>query len=219
LVALVAVDTLIVALLAFLVVGLLRSQGEILRRLGTPAPSGSARQTTATGQSPDGRHRMSPDIPGPRSEATPVFDISGSTLSGDRVKISLATGVDTLLAFLSSGCLPCQALWHGMRPDAWTPLPNDARLVVVTKDASFESPSKLRELSTPGVRVVMSTEAWDNYKIDGSPYFIYASGDGSGVLSEGSAISWDQVRSLLRDALADYELTKAQALAEERQEV
>jgi len=163
---------------------------------------------------------MRPDIPGPRSAATPAFDISGRTLSGDSVNISVsAGGADTFLAFLSSGCLPCQTLWRGLRPEFWTPLPNDARLVVVTKDSSLESPSKLRELSSPGVHVVMSTEAWDNYKIEGSPYFVYVSGDGSGVLSEGSAGSWDQIRSLLRDALADYELTKAQAMAEESQEV
>jgi hypothetical protein len=91
--------------------------------------------------------------------------------------------------------------------------------VVVTKDSSFESPSKLRELSSPGVHLVMSSQAWSDYKIEGSPYFVYVSGDGGGVLSEGSASSWDQVRSLLRDALADYEWAKAQALAEEGQEV
>jgi hypothetical protein len=117
-VALIAIDTLIVALLAVLMVGLLRSHGEILRRLGTSAQGTSAQgssayDATATDPSADGRARMRAGIQDPRSVVTPAFDISGSNLSRDTVNISMTTGADTLIAFLSSGCLTCQTLWRG----------------------------------------------------------------------------------------------------------
>jgi hypothetical protein len=89
-----------------------------------------------------------------------------------------------------------------------------ARLVVVTKDAAFESPSRLRDLAPRHVPVVMSSAAWEHYRVEASPYFIYVDGPSGQVASEGSAVSWEQVRSLLRDAVADQEMFRARAAAE-----
>ena len=120
----------------------------------------------------------------------------------------------TLLAFLSSGCLGCGAFWEalGARPRS----PAARAWSIVTKDTELESPSKLLELAPDGVPLVMSTEAWDRYEVAGSPYFVLVDGPSGRVAGEGTATSWAQVASLLRDALADAELRAGGARASPR---
>jgi hypothetical protein len=196
---LVAIETAVLALMAMLLVGLLRSHAEVLRRLEAIAPQGS--DATAPN---DGALAVDPRLPPARGHATPAFDVVGTTLAGDAVKLTVATGRPggTVLAFLSSGCSTCLAFWEGLRNGAGGLLPSDPRLVVVTKDSAFESPSRLRELAPKGIQVVMSSRAWEDYGIEGSPYFVHAGGHGE-VLGEGTASSWAQVASLLRDAIDD----------------
>src|SRR5206468_5792644 len=133
--------------------------------------------------------------------ATEARDISGTTLDGDPLVVSMRSGTDTVLAFLSTGCLTCRTFWDGLRPDVRLPLPGDARVVVVVKDPAFESPSKLLELAPPDVPVVQSSHAWEDFGIAMSPYFCFVDGATGDVRSEGAAMSWEQVASLLRDAL------------------
>jgi len=87
-----------------------------------------------------------------------------------------------------------------------TPLPGEARVVVVVKGPAFESPSKLRELAPPDVQVVQSSRAWEDFGIEMSPYFCFVDGTTGKVRSEGAAMTWEQVASLLRDVLLDEEL-------------
>jgi len=54
----------------------------------------------------------------------------------------------------------------------------------------------------------MATAAWDAYHVPLSPYFIYVEASTGEVAGEGSAGTWQQVESLLRDALADAELAR-----------
>lgn len=203
------VDTLLIAVLTLLVVGLLRSHAELLRRTsGTPSePTFSAPQSAA----PESRRTVEPRLLPPlRSEETPASDVSGSTLDRGVDKVAVASKRDTLLAFLSSGCLTCKPFWDGLN-DVEGRLPGDARLVVVTKDPAYESPSRLRELAPPDTRLIMSSQAWQDYKIAMSPYFIHIEGRSGRVASEGSAMSWDQVISLLRDAVDDYQSLREEA--------
>jgi hypothetical protein len=199
--ALVAVETVVLALLALLLVGLLRSHAEILRRLPEPRDDAAASPSAAT-TAPD----LPVHLPGPRGgSGRPVVDIVGATLDGAQLSIS-PTATDTLVAFLSSGCLTCKTFWDGLRAEHREPLPRGVRLVVVVKDRETESPSRLRDLAPPDIPVVMSSQAWADYDVAMSPYFLFV-GAGSGtVRSEGSASSWPQVHSLLRDAIEDEEL-------------
>ncbi len=193
---LITVETLILALLTLLVAGLLRSHAEILRKLAE-----------LTGAAPE-RGTSRSELPPARDGSSPAFDIAGATVAGDSVKVAVAGARgNTLLAFLSSGCLPCRKLWRGLSEEGLR-LPDEARLVIVTKDRTEESPTRLRELAPSGTTLVMSSAAWDDYGIKGSPYFIYVDGPVGQVHSEGTATSWDQVASLLRDALADDEMVR-----------
>ena len=49
----------------------------------------------------------------------------------------------------------------------------------------------------------MSTDAWLEYKVPQTPYFVYVDGPTGRIVGEGSAGTWDQVVSLWSQALAD----------------
>lgn len=185
---LVGVETVLLVLLSVLVAGLLRSHAEILRalhRLGVNMDEGDA-----------ARHAM-----GGRALAEQAYDVSGVTPDDQAVHIGVLGGRQaTLLAFLSSGCTTCEPLWEGLRRGE-PELPERARVVAVTRGPGHESPARLRALAPPGVPVVMSDPAWEDYGVTGSPYFVYV--DGDGVVGEGAARDWAQLRSLLSRAQAD----------------
>ena len=77
------------------------------------------------------------------------------------------------------------------------------RVVVVVKDASEESVTALRELAVPNITVVMSSAAWGDYRVPGSPYFVLVDGAAGRVRGEGTAATWEQVRRLLLQAIGD----------------
>ena len=181
----VSVETVVLALLALLVVALLRSHAEILRRLETLPAGGSRPQAPPAG---------------PLDERA-AADIAGVTPAGDARSFSLGGGGggDTLLAFLSSGCSSCAALLEALERDG-APA-GVGRLIVVTQDPSVERPVRFRA-AAERVHVVMSSQAWQDYAVPGSPYFIQVSGSGT-VVGEGSATSWERVESLIVDAGED----------------
>ena|SRR5437763_5711600 len=184
-VVLIACETLLLVLLLLLVAGLLRSHAEILRRLGPP----------------DADRELLPE-PGVRTGGHEGRDIAGTTLAGDALMIGLGTdSPPTLLAFLSSGCGVCEALWKELSAGLPAGLPPDVRLVAVVKDANAESPARLRALAPANVPVVMSSTAWRAYGVPATPYFVYLKA--GRVQGEGSASGWKQILSLLRDATAD----------------
>jgi hypothetical protein len=186
--ALVACETLLLVLLVVLVAGLLRSHAEILRRLGPPA---------------DEHPQSAGPLPAPELRAGPrAHEVVGNTLDGDALKVGFGeSSPPTLLAFLSSGCAVCDSLWNGLRDGLPVEEVADSlRLIALTKDASHESPARLRELAgnTP---VLMSSAAWTDYRVPASPYFVYV--EAGLIRGEGSANGWRQIASLLRDATAD----------------
>jgi len=197
---LIAIETVVLALLAFLVVGLLRSHADVLRQLhalGAPLEPDAS----------DAPISLRPRGDGPRAGLGPAYDVAGAGLRDDAVLVPIV-GVPhrTLLAFLSSGCLTCRTFWDAFRdPDALR-LPDDVRIVVVTNDVDAESPSTLRELAAADLPVVMSSEAWDTYAVPGSPYFVLVDGASGQVRGEGTGASWPQVYGLITQATNDAAL-------------
>ncbi|HEY6960503.1 MAG TPA: hypothetical protein VI408_01300 [Gaiellaceae bacterium] len=177
--AIVAAETLLLVLLLLLVVAVLRSHAEILRRLETLDPAAPVpRPEAATG-----------------SRAAPA--LTGATPSGGAQQV--ASSGELLLAFLSSGCSSCTQLIDTVA-DARARLPRPVRLVVVTKSVDVERVRRFRPLEQY-VPVVMSSTAWDDYAVPGSPYFVHVV-DGV-VAGEGSGTTWEQVTGLLLDAVAE----------------
>jgi hypothetical protein len=204
--ALVVIETIVLALLAVIVVSLLRSHAELLRRLPAPDDDEHAHEhghAHGANVPIERAPTLSSALPTPKRRASEARDVVGSTLAGEQVIVSTASGADTLFAFLSTGCLTCQTFWQGLQPAARQPMPGGARVVVVVKDPAFESPSKLAAVAPPDVPVVQSSAAWDDFGVQMSPYFCFVDGRTGEVRSEGAAMNWEQVRSLLTDALFD----------------
>jgi hypothetical protein len=196
-------ETFLLALLSVLVVGLLRSHADIQARL----------EQLRRDRRPGGGE-LSPHVPPPpeRGTAPAATPIAGRTLSGDAFHVSFdAGGPNTLLAFLTTGCSTCQRFWDAFGDSAGRDLPADARLIIVAKDPSQESSSRLARVAPSGVPLAMSSDVWDSYDVPGAPYFVYIDGAAGTVLGEGSAEHWDQVLSLLTDAIYDYDVARAQA--------
>jgi hypothetical protein len=191
--AIVSVETVLLVILVVLVAGLLRSHAEILRRLGPPGSPASP------GSAPDASGLGAPRAP-ERPAGSPAAPIAGMTPDADAVALDLAApGGPTLLAFLSSGCSTCAGFWAGLDEAR---LPQGVRPVVVTRGADRERPSRLRELAPRGVAVVMSSEAWADYAVPGSPYFVLVDG---AIRGEGVATTWPALSSLVADAIADQQ--------------
>lgn len=183
------VEGVVLAVVLLFLVAVLRSHAEILRRLAVVEASGDEEPRAAR-----------PSRPG--SGPAVARDIAGETLDGDAVKVSLGPGTpDTLLAFLSSGCASCGPMWSALGQD--TAGPANTRLVVVTKGPEAESLSRLQDLAMPGARVVMSTQAWQDFSVPATPHFVMVDGKTGSVAGRGSATSWEQLLTLVEQAAAD----------------
>ncbi|MCB0995684.1 MAG: hypothetical protein KDB21_11370 [Acidimicrobiales bacterium] len=203
--ALVVALAVVVGLLAVLVIGLLRSHADILRalhELGVDLDPDAA--DSPAGVTSPVAFRTQEGVPEPRGEQTGAFDVVGATARGGSTKVGVVgTPHTTLLAFLSSGCLTCREFWDAFAdPELRLPGSN-TRLAIVTKGPANESLSAVRALAPTDVPTVMSDDAWTDYAVPVSPYFLLIDGPTSTVIGEGAAASWTQVQSLLSQALAD----------------
>ncbi len=195
----VAIETVVLALLALLVAGLLRSHGEILRRLHALDAGGGE---PALDLRPRGDRTVSVSA---RDERGPAHDVNGESLYDEAIHIPVV-GVEyrTLVAFLSSGCLTCRQFWDALAdPAAVAGIADAIRVIIVTKDRGEESVAALRDLAPSDVPVIMSSVTWDAYDVPGSPYFVLADGPRGRVLGAGTGVTWDQVRTLMMQSLAD----------------
>lgn len=184
-VAIVSVETVLLVLLLLLVAGLLRSHAEILRRLGPPGEPADAVIAPPAGV------RSAPEGPAPA--------LTGPTPAGDVVTLDFAggTAAPTLLAFLTSGCTTCAGFWETLGERR---LPPEVQTVIVAHGPDRERPARLRTLAPPGLPVVMSSAAWEDYAVPGAPYFVLVDG---AVRGEGVATTWQALASLVGDAIED----------------
>lgn len=188
----------LVALLAVLVVGLLRSHAEILRRLHEVGAGVYDDATAEPGPLPVA---MGPrrGAPGRRAPSSLV----GNTPHGSAVSIGLDDrDAATLLAFLSTGCTTCAEFWDVLGTDVAGAGRRRVRTVIVTRGGEQESPPEVARLAPADVPIVMSTEAWRSFGVPASPYFVLVDESGA-VAGEGTAGSWAQVTGLIDRAGRD----------------
>jgi hypothetical protein len=76
-------------------------------------------------------------------------------------------------------------------------------LLVVTKGPDEESPSVLSQLCPPDIDLLMSSQAWTDFAVPGSPYVVVADGRTGRVKGEGSGSSFSQVGGLIQQSVAD----------------
>ncbi|MGI8939881.1 MAG: hypothetical protein ACR2JF_17030 [Iamia sp.] len=198
---------LVVAVLMLLVLGLLRSHADILRRLhqldgGAEGTDGGAGPRTVRRD----EFTTFPEVQAPpeREGFTESRDLSGVGVGDDALTVRV-TGVEhrTLVAFLSGTCLTCQRFWDAFQKPAKLGLPGDVRPVIVTKGPDQESAAKVADLAPSKVPVLMSNDAWLSYDVPGSPYFVLVDGRSGKVQGEGTGIDWNQVKGLLTQVTDD----------------
>jgi hypothetical protein len=190
------VETVVLALLSVLAVGLLHSHAAALRQLKDMGGAVGMRSDSA------------PGIPvsftaGP--SANTAHDVRGETSAGKHVAVALAAAAGaparTLLAFLSTGCTTCGPFWQAAASATPPGLPAGTRVLAITRGPRSESVSAVGDHELAGVPVVMSDEAWEQYGVPGSPYFVLVDGAVGRVIAEGTAERWGQLTSLLTHAL------------------
>jgi hypothetical protein len=199
-VVLVAIEAVALVLLGVLVAGLLRSHAEILRALHELGAGLDPSATPAPAR-----------VPPPESASSvsgPAADISGETPALEPIAVSVTgAGRLTLLAFLSSGCLTCRGFFDTFDDEALE-VPGHARLVIVARSKGAESPAVLARMAPDRMTTVMSSAAWQDYKVPGSPYFVLVDGGQGRVVGEGTATTWPQISRMLENALADAGLQR-----------
>ncbi len=194
-VALVVVSTFVVLLLGILVAGLLRSHADILRALHELGV-GVGDPTAEDGPAPTVPVALDPTATGVVSDEAPT--VAGVTPNGDARAVAVANGGrPTLLAFLSSGCATCAGFWRDLQEPGRLDL-GDVRTVIVTKGPDMEISSDIDALSTGRVPVVMSTDAWVDYKVPASPFFVLVDGAAGRRVGHGVAAHPGQLADLVR---------------------
>lgn len=214
-IVLIVAQTVVLVVLSVLVVGLLRSYATVLERLHRldggedGAAAGMARPEFRTADGvqppPTAAGRPSPTAAGvDRQQWAPAHDIAGEGLSGEIVS-ARTVGVehDTVIVFLSSGCSGCTTFWEQLADRNSFTATGNTRVLVVTKSQQDESVGLLRELRPAGVDLIMSSRAWADYAVPGSPYVIVVDGRSGRVKGEGSGTSLTQVSGLMRQAYGD----------------
>lgn len=197
----------VVTVLAFLVAGLLRSHAAILRRLheagidldgvSLPVVSSDPEQPSAASD---------PPTPRPNDAATgrSAADVGGVTPTGDPFTIGVVDRRhDTSLLFLSADCATCEPFWEavgdGRAAAVSTP---DHRLVVVTRDPADDLAGAIAQRRSD-VPVIMSSRAWQDYEVPGSPYVVQVDGATGRVTGEGTSADWDQLQALAERGRAE----------------
>lgn len=131
--------------------------------------------------------------------ATSPRDIEGVTPAGTRLAVAVIGSTDPmLLLFLSASCLGCRDLWEGT-PELRQALPEGVRIVIVTRGIDQEDASAIAELAPADAEVVMSSDAYRDYRVGGPPFLaVVASGE---VRTEGVAWGVGETARATREAL------------------
>lgn len=137
---------------------------------------------------------------GTQGPAGELVDVVGTRPDGSETVIGLEhSDRRMLLAFLSSSCATCAGLWQQFQQRGSTNEFHDLDVVVVTKQPPLDDAAQIASLAAPGgVDVVMSSSAWDDYDVPGSPYVMVVDGASQSVLAERGVASWTEVEQLLQ---------------------
>ena len=193
--AIVVIEGVVILLLTVLVAGLLRSHAEILRRLHELG-EGDDHASAVVPLSPTRRPRALQEAPGGA--------ISGVSPQGATISVALQGSRGyTLLAFLSSGCSTCKMFWAEFATESHRTPRGGVRTVIVTKSAMDESMSDIRRLAPADPLTIMSSQAWDDFRVPFTPYFALVDTERGVVVGDGAAAGWQQLVGLVDRALGD----------------
>lgn len=183
-------------LLTLLVIGLLRSYGELVRVLHDAGIKVNSDETPRSTVPVASSTLAAPGTAAP--------GIGGDSIGGG-ARVVATSGADDhlLVAFLSSGCGSCVPFWRELRSNRGRLPDLDAEVVVVTKGAAREEPGKLQELAGSDVQVIMSDDSWDAYDVPLTPHFALIDRSAGTIIGEGSSADPSALADLMKRAAAD----------------
>ncbi len=204
-----------VVLLGVLVIGLLRSQAQVLRLLEEITRPGAGEGAADDGAADDGvaddAGRPEPGAPGrlpsrsrrparsapsrPSRVGSDGTDIRGESPEGNRLRLGVAEVPRVLLVFLTSSCRSCRPLWDALSAGQAATLPSRPVVAVVTPSPTTEDRSRVADLAGDAP-VVMSSDGWHDYAITGSSFVVVV--DRGTISAEGPVGSWDELEGLVR---------------------
>ena len=126
-------------------------------------------------------------------------DVEGTTPAGEALVVTVnGSEHKTLLAFLAVGCGTCAHFWRELAANhAAIFAAHRTKVVLVTRGPAGVDPEVVRAAAPRQHLTIMSSEAWEQYGVPWTPYFILADGRTSTILAEGTARSLDEVLALL----------------------
>ncbi|MGH9078586.1 MAG: hypothetical protein ACRDYE_00630 [Acidimicrobiales bacterium] len=138
------------------------------------------------------------------SAGEPASDIVGSSPTGDAVEVCIGDiGGVVLVAFMATRCDGCEAFWQGFGGAGQPLLPPSVTPVIVTRGADTVAPAEVRRLaaSTGAVQVIMSDDAWSDYRVFGYPFFVLVDASTRTVLAETVGFGWSDLIGLVRSSV------------------
>jgi hypothetical protein len=131
--------------------------------------------------------------------ATSPSNIEGVGPDGSAVTLRVLESAEpVLLLFLSADCLGCHDLWQGT-PELGRSLPEGVRTIIVTRGPEHEEAGTIAALAPGDVTTVMSSSAYNDYRVGGAPFLVVVKG--SVVLTEGVAWGIAETVRATRQAL------------------
>ena len=138
-----------------------------------------------------------------RAAPWPAADLAGVTPVGDPIEVridgrgALSAPMPRrwLLAFLHTDCVGCDEFWRGFRDPDGIGLPAGVSSVVVTKgpESSVVADVARSASGIDQVQVVMSDQAWADYRVLGYPFFVLVDVASRAVVGETVGFGWGDV--------------------------
>ena len=107
-----------------------------------------------------------------------------------------------LVAFLATRCDGCDEFWRGFRDGVGSELPAGVSAAVVTKGPTSLAPSEVQLIAdgASSLPVIMSDEAWNDYRVTGYPFFVLVDAHSRSVVGETVGFGWSDVLSMIHSA-------------------
>jgi hypothetical protein len=108
-----------------------------------------------------------------------------------------------LLAFLATRCPGCEEFWREMGGAAPAGLPARVTRIIVTRGPGTVSSDEVRGLAPGegGAPVVMSDQAWSDYRVHGYPFFVLVEVATRTVIGETVGFGWSDIASMVAQAI------------------
>ena len=129
----------------------------------------------------------------------PAADLRGTRPDGTGVEIELAD-LDgrLLLIFLTTRCDGCAAFWGGLA-DSADPVLAGVLPVVVTRGPGSADTAEVAALASGiSTDVVMSDDAWTDYRVTGYPFLVLVDPRMRRILNESVGFSWSDIAGTVR---------------------